>query len=110
MRSYQDIINKVMPIYRKQPKRFRTFYDNVFLILTDLKPGRDLVIRACCTERSRELFIDCAEMIMYEEYFHKIDLKRGELEFVDDTRSIIRRLPPINIRMFRNSIKMDNKL
>ena len=90
-RSYQDILNKVMPIYDAQPERFTKFYNAITVLLSGLKPGTSILIAQHCTERSRELFMDVAEMVIIEDLMHR-DAMDGVLEFSDDRKSI-RRTP-----------------
>ena len=88
-RSYQEILDKVMPIYEAQPERFTKFYDAITVLLFGLKPGTSILISEHCTERSREMFMDVAEMVIIEDLMHR-DASDGVLEFSDDRRSIRR--------------------
>ena len=88
-RSYQEILSKVMPIYEAHPERFTKFYDAITVLLFGLKPGTSILISEHCTERSRELFMDVAEMVIIEDLMHR-NTADGILEFSDDRRSIRR--------------------
>lgn len=88
-RSYQEILAKVQPIYEAQPERFTKFYDAITVLLFNLKPGTSILISEHCTERSRELFMDVAEMVIIEDLRHR-DATDGILEFSDDRKSIRR--------------------
>ena len=88
-RSYQEILAKVQPIYEAQPARFTKFYDAITVLLFGLKPGASILIAEHCTERSHELFMDVAEMVIIEDLMHR-DAMDGVLEFSDDRRSIRR--------------------
>lgn len=38
-RSYSEILAKIEPIYEAQPERFTKFYNQITVLLNDLKPG-----------------------------------------------------------------------
>ena len=88
-RSYQEILDKLKPIYEEQPERFTKFYDAITVLLFGLKPGTSILIAEHCTERSRNLFMDVAEMVIIEDLMHR-DAMDGVLEFSDDRKSIRR--------------------
>ena len=82
-----------MPIYDAQPERFTRFYNAITVLLFGLKPGTSILIAEHCAERSRELFMDVAEMVIIEDLMHR-DAMDGVLEFSDDRKSI-RRTPSV---------------
>ena len=43
-RSYQEILDKVKPIYEAHPERFTKFYDAITVLLFNLKPGTSILI------------------------------------------------------------------
>ena len=90
-RSYQEILEKVMPLAGRDPGRFKRFYDRVTELLLRIPEGGSIIVSEHCTARSFELFMDVAEMCIIEELFHK-SINDALLEFSDD-RSEIRRCP-----------------
>lgn len=88
-RSYSEILAKIEPIYEAQPERFTKFYNQITVLLNDLKPGKSILIAEHCTPRSLELFMDVAEMIIIEDLMHR-DAMDGVLEFSHDRKSIRR--------------------
>ena len=88
-RSYSEILAKIEPIYEAQPERFTKFYNQITVLLNDLKPGKSILIAEHCTPRSLELFMDVAEMIIIEDLMHR-DATDGVLEFSHDRKSIRR--------------------
>ena len=82
-----------MPIYDAQPERFTRFYNAITVLLFGLKPGTSILIAEHSAERSRELFMDVAEMVIIEDLMHR-DAMDGVLEFSDDRKSI-RRTPSV---------------
>lgn len=82
-------MDKVKPIYEEEPERFMKFYDAITVLLFGLKPGTSILIAEHCTERSRNLFMDVAEMVIIEDLMHR-DAMDGVLEFSDDRKSIRR--------------------
>lgn len=70
-RSYQEILEKVMPLAGRDPGRFKRFYDRVTELLLRIPEGGSIIVSEHCTARSLELFMDVAEMCIIEELFHK---------------------------------------
>lgn len=104
-RSYREIVEKVWPICEQQPERFKTFYDKVYLLLQAIPPGSSILIDEHCTPRSRELFMDLAELTIIEDIRHK-DVLDGRLEFSDDRLRILR---TPNLRPHKNPYSIHKK-
>ena len=66
-RSYQEILEKVMPLAGRDPGRFKRFYDRVTELLLRIPEGGSIIVSEHCTARSLELFMDVAEMCIIEE-------------------------------------------
>lgn len=88
-RSYQQILDKLKPVADENPERFMRFYDRVYLLLQAIKPGQTVLIEQCCTERSRELFVDVVELCIIESRLHD-NPDDGQLCFSVDMKSIFR--------------------
>lgn len=86
-RSYQEILEKVMPLAGRDPGRFKRFYDRVTELLLRIPEGGSIIVSEHCTARSLELFMDVAEMCIIEELFHK-SINDALLEFSDDRSEI----------------------
>ena len=107
-RSYQGILRKVKPLYEQHPERFMRFYNQVFLILSEIPEGGAVLISEKCTERSRELFEDVAEMCIIEERAHH---NPGDswLDFSEDRKWIIRNVSFHQIHSRRYSPLLHNQ-
>ena len=90
-RSYQEILEKVMPLAGRDPGRFKRFYDRVTELLLRIPEGGSIIVSEHCTARSLELFMDVAEMCFLEELF-LLCCYVVWVEYADD-RSEIRRCP-----------------
>lgn len=91
--SYKELLDEVMPIYRRDPERFMRFYHAVNNILASIPEGESIRIDDHCKPASRELFIKIATMYIMEEMILKSCLD-GFLEFSDDY-SAIRHVPKV---------------
>lgn len=91
-RSYREIVEKVLPLHKAEPERFKKFYDAVTVLLLSIQPGQSILIAEHCTQRSYDLFMDVAEMVIIEDMMHR-ETKDDILEFTPDRKSI-RRMKP----------------
>lgn len=88
-RSYEEIWEKLKPLYKEQPERLGLFYNRVYLFLQSIKPGACIEISKYCKPESKELFVDVAELCMIEERWHQ-GSEAGWMEFNADRSVIIR--------------------
>ena len=91
MRSYKEILDKVIPIYHQDPERFLRFYRAVNNIVASIPEGESILIDDHCKPASRELFIDIACMFIMEVSSRKAILD-DYWEFIDNY-NIIRHVP-----------------
>ena len=87
--TYQDIINRLLPLYERDPNRFMAFYNAVWLMCYELPEGHSFRIADRCGEKSRKLFLDIVCLTIMEEPFGS---ERGELEISDDGEIVSRRV------------------
>ena len=100
-RTYGEIIAQLKPTIERSPERFMRFYDKVYLLLSAIPAGKAIFVREHCTERSREIFLNVAEMVIIEDHIHRDPLK-GWLDFNDDKTMISRGVDVTPIRVRRH--------
>lgn len=89
--SHAELMDKLIPLYERDSKRFMRFYDAVYLKLTDLPPGGALRIAEHCRAEDIGLFVMVANLVIIEELNRK-DVLSDYLEPSDDW-TMIRRFP-----------------
>lgn len=96
IKSYKEILEEVLPLYRQEPERFMRFYHAVNNRLATIPEGESICIDEYCKPESRDLFMKIAAMYIMEEMMRKDSLD-DYLEFSDDYTAI-RHVPKIVIK------------
>lgn len=85
--THEEIVNRLMVLYKKAPSRFMAFYNAVWLMCYELPEGQSFRISDRCSERSKDTFIDIVTLCIIEEPYN---IERGELYLADDHERVCR--------------------